>query len=62
MEIQAKMQQQQLKNQGDIQEERVEQQPDLTSQLDQLRQIVPELAQASDEQIMQLLAGMGQQG
>jgi hypothetical protein len=30
--------------------------PDIASRLDQIRQIVPELAQASDEQIMQILA------
>lgn len=33
-----------------------QQMPDIASQLDQIRQMVPELAQASDEQIMQLIA------
>lgn len=36
------------------------QQPDLASQLDMLRQQVPEIANMSDDEIVQLLAGMNQ--
>lgn len=37
------------------------QQPDMATQLDEIRQIVPEVAGMSDEELMQLIAGLGQQ-
>lgn len=69
MELEAKTNMQQMGNDAKLQQQLQGQgqgqapmqgQPDIASQLDALRQMVPQLAQASDEQIMQLLARMGQ--
>lgn len=57
MDNETKMAQSQAK-----QEQPQQQAPDIASQIDQLKQIVPELANMSDEQILQLLANMNQQG
>jgi hypothetical protein len=54
MEQEAKVAQSQAK------QEQPQQAPDLASQIDQLKQIVPELQNMSDEQIMQVIASMTQ--
>jgi hypothetical protein len=51
--------QQQLQGQAPMQGQ-PQGQPDIASQLDAIRQAAPELAQMSDEQLLQLIARMGQ--